>query len=151
MARATSALGNMAAAASSGFAGMLPITHADGPAGAGASRRIKAIVESLTTRKGLNLRLAPAITQAFEGAELKASDYAKPNRLSKESAARELRQAVEAGLLQLVVPRRAKLAPGRPRTVERGGRGTDARQPRPSACQPRPSSAASRPARARER
>ena len=102
MARATSALGNMAAAASSGFAGMLPITHTDGPTGAGASRRIKAIVESLTTRKGLNLRLAPAITQAFDGAELKASDYAKPNRLSKESAARELRQAVEAGLLQLV-------------------------------------------------
>jgi pilus assembly protein CpaF len=102
MARATSALGNMAAAASSGFAGMLPVTHAAGPEGAGASRRIKAIVESLTTRKGLNLRLAPAITQAFDGAELKASDYAKPNRLSKESAARELRQAVEAGLLQLV-------------------------------------------------
>src|SRR5712692_3024639 len=102
MARATSALGNMAAAASSGFAGMLPITHTLGPVGSGAARRIKAIVESLTTRKGLNLRLAPAITQAFEGAELKASDYAKPNRLSKESAARELRQAVEAGLLQLV-------------------------------------------------
>ncbi|HEX9521417.1 MAG TPA: ATPase, T2SS/T4P/T4SS family, partial [Reyranella sp.] len=102
MARATSALGNMAAAASSGFAGMLPITHVAGPAGIGASRRIKAIVESLTTRKGLNLRLAPALTQAFEGSELKASDYAKPNRLSKESAARELRQAVEAGLLQLV-------------------------------------------------
>ncbi len=102
MARATSALGNMAAAASSGFAGMLPITHTAGPAAIGASRRIKAIVESLTTRRGLNLRLAPAITQAFEGAELKASDYAKPNRLSKESAARELRQAVEAGLLQLV-------------------------------------------------
>jgi pilus assembly protein CpaF len=102
MARATSALGNMAAAASSGFAGMLPVTHTAGPAGTGAARRIKAIVESLTTRKGLNLRLAPAITQAFDGAELKASDYAKPNKLSKESAARELRQAVEAGLLQLV-------------------------------------------------
>ncbi|HEX9098170.1 MAG TPA: ATPase, T2SS/T4P/T4SS family [Candidatus Dormibacteraeota bacterium] len=102
MARATSALGNMAAAASTGFAGMLPITHTPGPAGAGATRRIQAVVESLTTRKGLNLRLAPAITQAFEGAELKASDYAKPNKLSKESAARELRQAVDAGLLQLV-------------------------------------------------
>jgi pilus assembly protein CpaF len=102
MARATTALGNMAAAASSGFAGMLPITHTPGPAGAGATRRIQAVVESLITRKGLNLRLAPAITQAFEGAELKASDYAKPNKLSKESAARELRQGVEAGLLQLV-------------------------------------------------
>src|SRR2546426_795830 len=43
-----------------------------------------------------------AVTQAFEGAELKASDYAAPNKLSKESAGRELRQAVEAGLLQLV-------------------------------------------------
>jgi pilus assembly protein CpaF len=102
MARATTALGNMAAAASSGFAGMLPVTHTPGPTGAGATRRIQAVVESLITHKGLNLRLAPAITQAFEGAELKASDYAKPNKLSKESAARELRQGVEAGLLQLV-------------------------------------------------
>ncbi len=102
MARATTALGNMAAAASSGFAGMLPITHTSGPAGTGATRRIQAVVETLITRKGLSLRLAPAITQAFEGAELKASDYAKPNKLSKESGARELRQAVEAGLLQLV-------------------------------------------------
>jgi len=102
MARATSALGQMAAAASSGFAGMLPITHATGPTGTGATRRIQAIIESLITRKGLNLRLAPAITQAFEGAELKSSDYAAPNKLSKESAGRELRQAVEAGLLQLV-------------------------------------------------
>src|SRR6202022_114301 len=102
MARATSALGQMAAAASSGFSGMLPTPPPAGPAGSGAPRRIQAIVESLITRKGLNLRLAPAITQAFEGAELKASDYAKPNKLSKESGARELRQAVEAGLLQLV-------------------------------------------------
>jgi pilus assembly protein CpaF len=102
MARASTALGNMAAAASSGFAGMLPITHSTGPSGTGASRRIQAVVESLITRKGLNLRLAPAITQAFEGAELKASDYAAPNKLSKESASRELRQAVESGLLQLV-------------------------------------------------
>ncbi|HSS92735.1 MAG TPA: ATPase, T2SS/T4P/T4SS family [Candidatus Dormibacteraeota bacterium] len=102
MARATSALGQMAAQASSGFAGMLPITHASGPIGTGATRRIQAVVESLITRKGLNMRMAPAITQAFEGAELKASDYAAPNKLSKESAGRELRQAVEAGLLQLV-------------------------------------------------
>ncbi len=102
MARATTALGNMAAAANSGFVGMLPITHAAGPTGTGATRRIQAVVESLITRKGLNLRLAPAITQAFEGAELKASDYAAPNKLSKESAARELRQAVGVGLLQLV-------------------------------------------------
>src|SRR2546426_569227 len=102
MARATSALGQMAAAATSGFAGMLPITHTSGPMGTGATRRIQAVVESLITRKGLNMRMAPAITQAFEGAELKASDYAAPNKLSKESAGRELRQAVEAGLLQLV-------------------------------------------------
>src|SRR5947209_5862704 len=102
MARATSALGQMAAAATSGFSGMLPVTHTGGPAGTGATRRIQAVVESLITRKGLNLRLAPAITQAFEGAELKASDYAAPNKLSKESAGRELRQAVESGLLQLI-------------------------------------------------
>jgi pilus assembly protein CpaF len=102
MARATSALGQIAAQASSGFAGMLPITHASGPTGTGATRRIQAVVESLITRKGLNMRMAPAITQAFEGAELKASDYAAPNKLSKESAGRELRQAVESGLLVLV-------------------------------------------------
>src|SRR5260370_11347908 len=80
---------------------MLRASHSSGLAGTGDERSIKAIAESLTTRKGLNLLLAPSITQAFEGAELKASDYAKPNRLSKESAARELRQAVEAGPLQL--------------------------------------------------
>src|SRR2546427_11343132 len=102
MARATSALGQMAAAATSGFAGMLPITHTSGPMGTGATRRIEAFVESLITRKGLNMRMATANTQAFDGAELKASDYADPNKLSKESAGRELRQAVEAGLLQLV-------------------------------------------------
>ncbi len=103
MARATSALGQMAAQATSGFAGMLPITHTEtGPAGTGATRRIQAVVESLITRKGLNMRMAPAITQAFEGAELKASDYAAPNKLSKESAGRELRQAVESGILQLI-------------------------------------------------
>ncbi len=106
MARATSALGQMAAAAQSGFsitAGVLPTVHVEGGTGAaGAKRRIQAVVESIITRKGLNLRLAPAITQAFEGAELKASDYASPNKLSKESAGRELRQAAESGLLQVV-------------------------------------------------
>jgi pilus assembly protein CpaF len=104
MARATTALGQMAAAASGGFmhAGVLPTIHGEGTVPAGATRRIQAVIESLITRKGLNLRLAPAITQAFEGAELKASDYAGPNHISKESAGRELRQAVEAGLLQVV-------------------------------------------------
>jgi len=105
MARATTALGQMAAAASGGFmgaAGMLPTIHAEGSTPAGATRRIQAVIESLITRKGLNLRLAPAVTQAFEGAELKASDYAGPNHISKESAGREFRQAVEAGLLQVV-------------------------------------------------
>jgi pilus assembly protein CpaF len=104
MARATSALGQMAAAASGGFmhAGVLPTIHGEGTVPAGATRRIQAVIESLITRKGLNLRLAPAITQAFEGAELKASDYAGPNHISKESAGRELRQAVETGLLQVV-------------------------------------------------
>ncbi|MEA2627897.1 MAG: pilus assembly protein CpaF [Chloroflexota bacterium] len=104
MARATTALGQMAAAASGGFmhAGQLPTIHAEGTVPAGATRRIQAVIESLITRRGLNLRLAPAITQAFEGAELKASDYAGPNHISKESAGRELRQAVEAGLLQVV-------------------------------------------------
>jgi pilus assembly protein CpaF len=102
MARATTALGNMAAAANSGFVGMLPITHPAGPSGTGATRRILAVVESLISRKGLNLRLAPAVTQAFEGAELKASDYAALSHVSKEVAGRELRQAVGANLLQLV-------------------------------------------------
>jgi len=60
------------------------------------SRRLKAVIESIVTNKNLNLRLAPTITQVFEGAEIKASDYAKPNHLSRESASRELRQAAEA-------------------------------------------------------
>ncbi len=101
MARATTALGQIAAA-SSGFAGMLPTVRATGPIGTGSTRRIQAVIESLISRKNLNLRLAPAVTRAFEGAELKASVYAKPNKLSKESAGRELRQAVEAGLLQVI-------------------------------------------------
>jgi pilus assembly protein CpaF len=103
MARATTALGQMAAAAG-GFmhAGQLPTIQGEGTIPAGATRRIQAVIESLITRKGLNLRLAPAVTQAFEGAELKASDYAGPNHISKESAGRELRQAVEAGVLQVV-------------------------------------------------
>ncbi|HEX3509373.1 MAG TPA: ATPase, T2SS/T4P/T4SS family [Candidatus Dormibacteraeota bacterium] len=103
MARATTALGQMAAAAG-GFmhAGQLPTIQGEGTVPAGATRRIQAVIESLITRKGLNLRLAPAVTQAFEGAELKASDYAGPNHISKESAGRELRQAVEAGVLQVV-------------------------------------------------
>ncbi len=102
MARATTALGNLAAA-NSGYIGMLPTVR--GPEGvgpAGATHRIQAVIESLITRKNLNLRLAPAITQAFEGAELKGSDYAGDAKISKESAGRELRQAVEAGLLQTV-------------------------------------------------
>src|SRR5216683_1662929 len=102
MARATTVLGNMAAAANSAFVGMLPITTTTGPGGIGATRRIQAVVESLVSRKGLNLRLAPAMTQAFEGAELKASDYAALSHVSKEVAGRELRQAVGANLLQLV-------------------------------------------------
>src|SRR6202011_165143 len=57
---------------------------------------------SLITRRNLNLRLAPAITQAFEGSELKGSDYAAEHQISKESGGRELRQAVDAGLLQTV-------------------------------------------------
>jgi pilus assembly protein CpaF len=103
MARATTALGQMAAAAG-GFmhAGQLPTIQGEGTVPQGATRRIQAVIESLITRKGLNLRLAPAVTQAFEGAELKASEYAGPNHISKESAGRELRQAVEAGVLQVV-------------------------------------------------
>ncbi|MGH7761786.1 MAG: ATPase, T2SS/T4P/T4SS family [Candidatus Dormibacteraceae bacterium] len=102
MARATTALGNLAAA-NSGYVGMLPTVRAgEGIGPAGATRRIGAVIESLITRRNLNLRLAPALTQAFEGAELKASDYASERRISKESAGRELRQAVEAGLLQTI-------------------------------------------------
>ena len=103
MARATTALGNLAAA-NSGYVGMLPTVRASegGVGPAGATRRIQAVIESLVTRRNLNLRLAPAITQAFEGAELKGSEYAAEFRVSKESAGRELRQAVGAGLLQTV-------------------------------------------------
>ena len=102
MARATTALGNLAAA-NSGYVGMLPTVRApEGDKPAGASRRILAVIESLITRRGLNIRMAPAIAQAFEGAELKGSDYASEAKISKESGGRELRQAVEAGLLQVV-------------------------------------------------
>ncbi len=102
MARATTALGNLAAA-NSGYVGMLPTVRTqEGVGPAGATRRIQAVIESLITRKNLNLRLAPAITQAFEGAELKASDYSAEAKVSKESASRELRMAVDAGLLQTV-------------------------------------------------
>ncbi|HVS49908.1 MAG TPA: ATPase, T2SS/T4P/T4SS family [Candidatus Dormibacteraeota bacterium] len=103
MARATTALGQLAAA-NSGYVGMLPTVRAQEGVlrPAGASRRILAVIESLITRRNLNLRLAPAITQAFEGTELKGSDYAAEHQISKESAGRELRQAVEAGLLQTV-------------------------------------------------
>src|SRR5438270_4846030 len=103
MARATTALGQLAAA-SSGFTGMLPTvaTTQGAPGPAGASRRIQAVIESIITRRGLSLRLAPALTEAFEGAELKASDYAKEHGISKDSAGRELRLAGEAGMLQTV-------------------------------------------------
>ena len=102
MARATTALGNLAAA-NSGYVGMLPtVRGTDGVGPAGATRRIGAVIESLITRRNLNLRLAPTITQAFEGAEVKGSDYASENKISKESAGRELRQAVAAGILQTV-------------------------------------------------
>jgi pilus assembly protein CpaF len=102
MARATTALGNLAAA-NSGYVGMLPTVRTpEGSKPAGASRRILAVIESLITRRNLNLRLAPAITEAFEGAELKGSDYAAEAGISKESAGRELRQAVDAKLLQIV-------------------------------------------------
>jgi pilus assembly protein CpaF len=102
MARATTALGQLAAA-SSGFSGMLPtVKAAEGTGPSGASRRIQAVMESLISRRSLNLRLAPALTQAFEGAELKATEYAAESHISKESAGRELRTAAEAGLLQIV-------------------------------------------------
>src|SRR2546423_2740450 len=103
MARATTALGQLAAA-SSGFGGMLPTVRATegAPGPAGASRRIQAVIESIITRRGLSLRLAPALTEAFEGAELKASDYASQTKISKDSAGRELRLASESGLLQAV-------------------------------------------------
>src|SRR5437773_8466002 len=103
MARATTALGQLAAA-SSGFTGMLPTVRATegAPGPAGASRRIHAVIESIITRRGLSLRLAGALTQAFEGAELKATDYAAEVKISKDSAGRELRLAVESGLLHAV-------------------------------------------------
>src|SRR2546430_396845 len=103
MARAATALGQLAGA-SSGFAGMRPTVRATegAPGPAGASRRIQAVIESIITRRGLSLRLAPALTQAFEGAELKASDYANEVKVSKDSAGRELRLAVESGLPQAV-------------------------------------------------
>jgi pilus assembly protein CpaF len=101
MARATTALGQLAAA-SNGFSGMLPTVKAEGVGPAGASRRIQAVMESLISRRSLNLRLAPALTQAFEGAEIKATEYAAESHISKESAGRELRTAAESGLLQIV-------------------------------------------------
>src|SRR5260370_41990007 len=103
MARATTALGQLAAA-SSGFWGMRPtIRGGEGaPGPAGASRRIQDVIESIITRRGLSLRLARGFTDACEGAELKASDYASANKISKDSAGRELRLAAEAGLLQTV-------------------------------------------------
>jgi len=103
MARATTALGQLAAA-SSGFSGMLPtVRPTEGtPTVTGASRRIEAVIETIITRRGLSLRLAPALTQAFEGSELKASDYAHESKISKDSAGRELRLATESGLLQTV-------------------------------------------------
>jgi pilus assembly protein CpaF len=103
VARATSALSQLAAA-SSGFGGMLPTVTSgqSSPGPAGASRRIQAVIESIIARRGLSLRLAPALTEAFEGAELKASDYARQSKISKDSAGRELRLAAEAGLLQTV-------------------------------------------------
>jgi pilus assembly protein CpaF len=103
MARATTALGQLAAA-STGFSGMLPtVRTAEGaPGPAGASRRIQAVIESIITRRGLSLRLAPALTDAFEGAELKASDYAAQAKISKDSAGRELRLATESGMLHTV-------------------------------------------------
>src|SRR5437773_4613440 len=103
MARATTALGQLAAA-SSGFTGRLrTVRRTEGaPGPAGASRRIHAVIESISTRRGLSLRLAEALTQAFEGAELKATDYATEVKISKDSAGRELRLAVESGLLQAV-------------------------------------------------
>src|SRR2546426_969195 len=103
MARATTALGQLAAA-SSGFTGMLPTvrTTEGAPGPAGASRRIHAVIESIITRRGLSLRLAGPLTQAFEGAELKATDYAAEVKISKDSAGRELRLAMESGLLQAV-------------------------------------------------
>ena len=102
MARATTALGQLAAA-TSGFTGMLPTVRAEGAQGpAGASRRIHAVIESIISRRGLAIRLAEPLTEAFEGAELKASDYARTQHVSKDSAGRELRLAVEAGLLQAI-------------------------------------------------
>ena len=103
MARATTALGQLAAA-TSGFSGLLPTVRSTegAPGPAGASRRIQAVIETAITRRGLSLRLAPALTQAFEGAELKGSDYASENKISKDSAGRELRLAAEAGLLQQI-------------------------------------------------
>ncbi|HLY35716.1 MAG TPA: CpaF family protein, partial [Candidatus Limnocylindria bacterium] len=105
MARATTELGRMSAAASGGFiasAGMLPTVQVEGHGGTGVSRRLNAVMESIVSKKNLNLRLAHTLTQVFEGAEIKASDYAAPNKLSKDSAGRELRQAVESGLLEIV-------------------------------------------------
>ncbi|MFI5168718.1 MAG: adenylate/guanylate cyclase domain-containing protein, partial [Thermoanaerobaculales bacterium] len=81
---------------------MLPTVRAEGASPAGASRRIQAVIESVLTKHNLNLRMAPALTQAFEGAELKGSEYAAETKISKESGGRELRQAVESGLLQVV-------------------------------------------------
>ena len=98
MARATTALGQLAAA-SSGYVGMLPTIRAEGTSPQGASRRIQAVIESIITRHNLNLRLAHAMTESFEGTELKASDYAAEHKISKELAARELRSAAEAGML----------------------------------------------------
>src|SRR5256712_623138 len=101
MARATTALGQLAAA-SSGFSGMLPTVHATegAPRPAGAARRIQAVIESIITRRGLSLRLAPALTEAFEGAELRASDYASQTKISKDSAGRGLRPAAPGGARQ---------------------------------------------------
>lgn len=62
------------------------------------------MIESIVSKKNLNLRLALAITLAFEGVAITESDYAGPNKLSKDSAGRELQQAVEAGLLEVVNP-----------------------------------------------
>src|SRR5437879_12723515 len=84
MARATTALGQLAAA-SSGFGGMLPTVRGTegAPGPAGASRRIQPVIQSIMTHRGLSLRLANALPDASEGAKQEGSDYPRDNKLSK--------------------------------------------------------------------
>jgi hypothetical protein len=69
------------------------------PTTADARKRVQAVVDSLVAYLGLPARMAPVMSRAFFGGDIKINTYAAQAKISRTTASADLKRAGSVGLL----------------------------------------------------